>query len=56
MLRKKNDFVFNRDEWMAEAEMADKSNNPLTCEAIIKAVIHEGVEEDDRLRVWMDEA
>lgn len=36
--------------------MAEKSNNPLTSEAIIRAVAHENIEEDDRLRVWMEEA
>jgi pre-mRNA-processing factor 6 len=55
ILKKNSEFMFNREDWMAEAELAEKSQNLLTCEAIIKAVIFEGVEEDDRARVWMDE-
>lgn len=52
----KNGFKVKREEWINDAVIAEKSNNPLTCGAIIKATIGEGLEEEDKERVWLEEA
>ena len=52
----KNGFKIKREEWLTNAINAEKSGNPLTCAAIIKATIGEGLEEEDKERVWLEEA
>ncbi|PRP84246.1 hypothetical protein PROFUN_08266 [Planoprotostelium fungivorum] len=51
-----NAVVIERDQWMKEAENAEKSGAPKTCRAIIKEVIGLNVEEEDRKRVWIEDA
>ncbi len=42
--------VIDREQWIKEAEEAEKADAPLTCGAIVRATIHIGVEEEDRKR------
>ena len=46
----------NKDFWMRDAMDAEKSGSILTCQAIIKAVVGVGVEEEDRKDTWMEDA
>jgi len=48
--------VIKRDEWIQEAIDAERSNAPLTCQAVIRNTIHVGVEAEDRKNTWMDDA
>lgn len=45
-----NQVVIDREQWIKEAEEAEKADAPLTCGAIVRATIHIGVEEEDRKR------
>lgn len=42
--------VIDREQWIKEAEEAEKEGAPLTCGAIVRATVHIGVEEEDRKR------
>ncbi|GAA5937627.1 U4/U6-U5 snRNP complex subunit PRP6 [Sporobolomyces koalae] len=53
---KKNGAELSRDQWLAEAEKAEGQGSQVTAQAIVKATIHLGLEEEDRLDVWMDDA
>lgn len=44
--------VIDREQWIKEAEEAEKAGAPLTCGAIVRATVHIGVEEEDRKR-WV---
>lgn len=35
----KNDVKINKDDWLNEAEIAEKCNNVLTCHAIVRAIL-----------------
>jgi len=48
--------VIKRDEWIAEAIDCERSNAPITCQAIIRNTIHLQVEAEDRKTTWMDDA
>ena len=48
--------VINREFWLKEAEACEAAGSPLTCGAIVRSVLHIGVDEEDRKRVWMDDA
>lgn len=48
--------VISRESWLKEAEAAETSGSPLTCAAIVKHVLPLGVDDEDRLRVWTDDA
>ncbi|CAM9724783.1 unnamed protein product, partial [Discosporangium mesarthrocarpum] len=48
--------VIDREQWLKEAEAAEKAGAPLTCGAIVRATLHIGVEEEDRKRTWIDDA
>ncbi len=52
---KKNGYVLNRDEWIEEAEIAERSGSPINCVGIIKAVLHEGISEIDRFRIYCED-
>lgn len=45
-----------REEWIQDAEDCEKAGSAATCRAIIKCVIGTGIEEEDRIRTWMDDA
>ncbi|KAL9380019.1 hypothetical protein Peur_028501 [Populus x canadensis] len=48
--------VIDREEWMKEAEAAERAGSVATCQAIIKNTIGIGVEEEDRKRTWVADA
>ncbi|VDP10622.1 unnamed protein product [Soboliphyme baturini] len=51
-----NMVEINREQWMKDAAEAEKGGNILTCQAIVRAVIGVGVEEEDRKRMWLEDA
>lgn len=49
--------VLSRDQWMEEALRVEQEGSPMTAEAIIKATLALGVEDDeDRRIVWVQDA
>lgn len=46
----------NKEFWMKDAMEAEKAGSIQTCQAIIKAVIGVGVDEEDRKDTWMEDA
>jgi len=48
--------VMDREHWLREAEACERAGSPLTCQAIVRATIHMGVEDEDRYRTWTDDA
>ncbi|CBY20302.1 unnamed protein product [Oikopleura dioica] len=51
-----NAVELTRDEWIKEAEKAEKSGAPATAQSIINAIIAEGIEKEDRKHIWMTDA
>lgn len=51
-----NGAEVNRENWFQEAIEAEKSGAIHCCQAIIKAIIEIGVEEEDRKQTWIDDA
>lgn len=51
-----NGVEINRESWFQEAIEAEKSGAVHCCQAIIKAIIENGVEEEDRKQTWIDDA
>lgn len=41
---------------MQDAEECDKAGSVATCQAVIRAVIGIGIEEEDRKHTWMEDA
>jgi len=52
----KHDAVISRTQWLQEAEAAESSGSPITSAAIVKYTIGKDVEDEDRYRVWADDA
>lgn len=48
--------VPDREVWFAEAEAAEKAGAPVTAAAILKHTVGLGVEEEDRGRIWAEDA
>ena len=48
--------VIDREQWIREAENAERNGAVVTCQSIIKETIGIGVEDEDRKRTWMDDA
>ncbi|KAL6074511.1 Pre-mRNA-processing factor 6 [Balamuthia mandrillaris] len=48
--------VIDREQWIKEAENAEHSGFPATCQAIVRETIGIGVEDVDRKDVWMEDA
>ena len=46
----------DREKWLSEAELAEKSGSPATCKAIVQNTIQFGVENEDRKRTWLEDA
>lgn len=44
-----------RLQWIQDAEQCESENAPLTCHAIIKATLGQGLEEEDRKAIWMED-
>jgi len=55
---KSHGVTIDRESWIKEAEIAEKAEPPsiATCQAIVKATIGEGVEEEDKKRTWKADA
>lgn len=51
-----NGVEINREHWMKEAMEAEKSGSVHTCQTIIKSIIGQGVEDEDRKDTWMEDA
>ena len=45
-----------REEWIQDAEDSEKAGSPITCRAVIKCIIGIGIEEEDKIRTWTDDA
>lgn len=52
----KNDAVVSRAQWLAEAEAAEAAGAPGTAEAIVRCTVGIGVDVEDRVRTWADDA
>lgn len=46
----------SRDEWFKEAERCEQNGSLITCRAIVDATIAQGVDDDQRLDTWLDDA
>lgn len=46
----------NRDQWLKDAVDAEKSGSVHTCRALIRNVIGIGVEEEDQVETWIEDA
>ncbi|VDD79393.1 unnamed protein product [Mesocestoides corti] len=53
---KANMVEINREEWIKEAEECEKAKSILTAQAIIKAIIGHGIEEQDKKHTWLADA
>lgn len=59
-----NGFLLTRDNQtlllhrllLQDAEECDKAGSVATCQAVIRAVIGIGIDEEDRKRTWMEDA
>lgn len=51
-----NGVEINREMWFQEAIEAEKAGAVNCCQAIVKAMIASGVEEEDRKQTWIDDA
>ncbi|XP_044067679.1 pre-mRNA-processing factor 6 [Siniperca chuatsi] len=51
-----NGVEINREQWIQDAEECDKSGSVATCQAVIRAVIGIGIEEEDRKHTWMEDS
>ncbi|ELR17957.1 PRP1 splicing factor, Nterminal/tetratricopeptide repeat domain containing protein [Acanthamoeba castellanii str. Neff] len=51
-----NGVIIDREQWLKEAEEAERSGFVSTCQAIVRETIGIGVEEEDRKSTWMDDA
>ncbi|KAJ3023170.1 Pre-mRNA-processing factor 6 [Thoreauomyces humboldtii] len=52
----KKGSTLNRDQWIVEAEKAEKEGYVATCQALIRETVGMGVEEEDRKSTWMEDA
>ncbi|KAF7724034.1 hypothetical protein EC973_001441 [Apophysomyces ossiformis] len=48
--------VLDREQWLKEAEKCEKNGSVLTCQAIVRATIGLGIEEEDQKATWMEDA
>uniref|UniRef100_A0A3P8WU10 Pre-mRNA-processing factor 6 n=1 Tax=Cynoglossus semilaevis TaxID=244447 RepID=A0A3P8WU10_CYNSE len=51
-----NGVEINREQWIQDAEECDKAGSVATCQAVIRAVLGIGIEEEDRKHTWMEDA
>ena len=52
----KNDAVVTRAQWLQEAVAAEAAQAPVTSAAIVRHTIGRGVDDEDRLRTWTEDA
>ncbi|KAK9468682.1 PRP1 splicing factor, N-terminal-domain-containing protein [Lipomyces arxii] len=48
--------MLDREQWIAEAEKCEKEGAAVTCQAIIRSTLGQGLEEEDQEAVWLDDA
>lgn len=48
--------VIERDKWLKDAEAAEHSGAPLVCGSIVRQTIGQGVDAEDRMMTWLDDA
>ena len=48
--------MLTREQWLNEAEKNEIDGGPLTAQAIVRACLPLGVDEEDRLDTWIDDA
>jgi pre-mRNA-processing factor 6 len=53
---RKHQVILSREQWLQEAEKCEADGSPLTAQAIVKATIHQDVEEEDRRTTWLEDA
>ena len=53
---KANLVDIKREEWIQDAEDCEKAGSPATCKSIIKSVIGINIEDEDKIRTWMEDA
>jgi pre-mRNA-processing factor 6 len=51
-----NQVVIEREKWLKDAEAAEHSGAPLVCGAIVRQTIKLGVDDEDRMLTWLDDA
>eukprot|EP00040_Diaphanoeca_grandis_P014388 m.72998 g.72998 ORF g.72998 m.72998 type:complete len:977 (-) comp24508_c0_seq1:61-2991(-) len=51
-----NGVEINRDEWIKEAEAAEKIASIETAQSIVREVLGEGIEDEDRKNQWLEDA
>lgn len=51
-----NTVELSREEWIKEAEKAEKSGAPSTAQSIISCVIGMEIDEEDQKHIWMTDA
>uniref|UniRef100_A0A8C3TKG8 Pre-mRNA-processing factor 6 n=1 Tax=Catharus ustulatus TaxID=91951 RepID=A0A8C3TKG8_CATUS len=51
-----NGVEINREQWIQDAEECGKAGSVATCQAIIRAVMGIGIEEEDWKHTWMEDA
>ena len=44
-----------RSQWISDAQKCEQENAVLTCHAIVKATLGQGLEEEDREVIWMED-
>jgi pre-mRNA-processing factor 6 len=52
----KNNATIKREDWLQEAELAEKSGSLITCKAIIDNTIDYGIDEDDKEKALLEDA
>ena len=52
---KANGVEINRDNWLDEAKRCEHKHFPLTCQALVRAVISNGIEEQDQEHTWLED-
>jgi len=48
--------IIPREQWLREAEAAEATGAVVTCQALVRETIGVGVEDEDRKRVWVEDA
>ncbi|KAK9354479.1 PRP1 splicing factor, N-terminal-domain-containing protein [Lipomyces doorenjongii] len=48
--------MLERDQWITESEECEKEGAVITCQAIIRSTLGQGLEEEDQEAIWLDDA
>jgi pre-mRNA-processing factor 6 len=51
-----NMVEINRDHWLKDAIECEKAGSVHTCQALIRNVIGDGIDEEDQLETWIEDA